>query len=68
MRVKESFFSIGNKTENGANGDDVVPTGLQQISSKKFVERISTSFSGLGQSKTHFHYHEQKVIISCSSC
>ena len=48
------FFCIGNKTENGANSDDVVSTGLQQISSKKFVERISTSFSGLGQSKTHF--------------
>ena len=55
------YFCIGNKTENDANGDDVLPTGPQQISSKKFVERISTSFSGLGQSKTHFHlYHEQR--------
>ena len=51
------FFCIRNKTENDADGDDVVPTGLQQTSSKKFVERISTSFSGLGQSKNTFFHH-----------
>ena len=56
---EEEYFCIGNKTEN--DGDDVVPTGLQQTSSKKFAERISTSFSGLGQSKNTF-------LSSHSSC
>ena len=55
MKVKKSIFA--SETENDVNGDDVVRTGLQQTSSKKFVERISTSFSGLGQSKTHFFHH-----------
>ena len=58
---EEEYFSIGNKTKNDANGDDVVPTGPQQTSSKKFAERILTSFSGLGQSKNTF-------LLSHSSC